>query len=64
MTAGIDLELRQVDGGDAVLLAEERGELFVLDEPELGQIEAELPPIGLLIVQGLLKLIRSDALLF
>ena len=60
----IDLELRQVDRRDAVLLAEERRELFVLDEPELDQIEAELPPIGLLIVQGLLELIRSDALLF
>ena len=61
---GVDLELRQVDGRDAVLLAEEGGELLVLHEPELGQIEAELPPVGLLIVQGFLELVGSDALLF
>ena len=64
MTAGIDFELREVDRRDAVLLAEQRGDLLVLDEAELDQIEAELPPIGLLIVQGLLELLRRDALLF
>ena len=63
MTAGIDLELREVDGGDAVLLAEERRDLLVLDEPHLDEVEAELPPAGLLMVQGLLELIRGDALL-
>ena len=60
----VDLELREVDRGNAVLLAEERGDLLVLDEAELDQVVAELPPVGLLMVQGLLELVRSDALLF
>ena len=50
----IDLELGEVDGGNAVLLAEQRGDLLVLDEPHLDEVEAELPPVGLLMVQGLL----------
>ena len=64
MTAGVDLELREVDRGDAVLLAEQRGDLLVLDEAELDEVEAELAAVGLLIVQRLLQLGRSDALLF
>ena len=59
----VDLELREVDGGDAVLLAEERGDLLVLDEPHLDEVVAELAPVGLLMVQGLLQLLRGDALL-
>ena len=59
----VDLELREVDGGDAVLLAEERGDLLVLDEPQLDEVVAELAPVGLLMVQGLLELLRGDALL-
>ena len=61
---GIDLELAERDGGHAVLLAEERGDLVVFDEAELDQIEAELPPVLALIVQRLLELLRRDALLF
>ena len=63
MTAGIDLELREVDRRDAVLLAEQRGDLLVLDEAQLDEVVAELPPVGLLVVQGLLQLLRGDALL-
>ena len=59
----VDLELREVDGGDAVLLAEERGDLLVLDEAHLDEVVAELAPIGLLMVQGLLELLRGDPLL-
>ena len=32
----------QVDRGNAVLLAEERGDLLILHEPELHEVEAEL----------------------
>src|SRR5262249_61071823 len=48
---GIDLELAERNGGNAVLLAEEGGDLLVLDVSELDQIEAELPPMLVLIVQ-------------
>ena len=61
---GVDLELGQVDRGNAVLLAEERGDLFVLDEAELDEIEAQLAAVRLLIGQRILQLGRSDALLF
>ena len=60
----VDLELREVDRRDAVLLAEERGDLLVLDEAELDEVEAELAAVGLLVVQRLLQLRRRDALLF
>ncbi len=61
---GIDLELRQVDRGDAVLLAEQCGDLLVLDDPQVHEVEAELPPVGLLVVQGFLELLGSNPLLF
>ena len=59
----VDFELREVDRRHAVLLAEKGGDLLVLDEPQLDEVVAELPPIGLLMVQGLLKLLGGDALL-
>ena len=59
----IDLELREVDGRNAVLLAEERGDLLVLDEPHLDEVVPELPPVGLLLRQRLLKLLRGDQFL-
>ena len=62
MIAGIDLELREVDGRHAVLLGEQRGDLLVLDEPELDEVEPELAPVGLLIAQRLLQLGRRNAL--
>jgi hypothetical protein len=46
------------------LLGQQRGQLFVLDEAKLDQVKAELPPIGLLIGQGLLELLRGNPLLF
>ena len=60
----VDIELRQVDRGDAVLLREQRGDFFIVDETELDEIEAELAAVGLLIVQRLLQLGRSNALFF
>ena len=60
----VDLELREVDRGNAVLLAEKRRDLFVGDEAELDEIQAKLAAVGLLIVQRLLQLRRSDALFF
>ena len=63
-TVGIDVELPEGDRRHAVLLAQESGDLVVFDEPELDQIEAELPPVLALIVQRLLELLRRDALLF
>ena len=49
---GVDLELREVDRRDAVLLAEERGDLLVLDEPHLDEVVTELAAIGLLLRSG------------
>ena len=58
----IDFKLGQVDRGHAVLLAEQRRDLFVGHETELDEIQAQLPAVGLLIVERLLQLRRSDAL--
>src|SRR5439155_18315701 len=60
---GVDLELGEVDGRDAVLYAEKRRDLFVLDEPHLYEVVTELPPVGLLLGQGLLQLLRGDQFL-
>jgi hypothetical protein len=59
----VDLELREVDGGDAVLLAEQRGDLIVLDEAHLDEVVAELSPVGFLLGQGLAQLLRGDQFL-
>jgi hypothetical protein len=53
----VDLELREVDGWNAVLLAEEGGDLLVPDEPQFDEAETQLPPIRLLLRQRLLELI-------
>ncbi len=63
MTAAIDLELREVDRRHAVLLAQQRRDLVVLDDAQLDEVVAELPPVGLLMVQGLLELVWRDAFL-
>ena len=60
---GVDVELGEVDGRNAVLLAEEGGDLLVLDEPHLDEVVAELSPVRLLMVQGLLQLIGGDPFL-
>ena len=62
-TGGVDVELGEIDGGDAVLLAEKGGDFLVLHEAHLDQVVAELSPAGLLMVQGLLQLLRGDAFL-
>ena len=59
----VDLELGEVDGGNAVLLAEQRGDLLVLDEPHFDEVVAELAPVGLLLRQRLLKLLGGDQFL-
>ena len=56
----IDLDLREVDGGHAVLLGEDAGDVLFFDEPELDEVQAELAAVGLLIFQGLLELLRSE----
>ena len=60
---GIDLEGAEGDRGHAVLLAEQRGDLVILHEPQLDQVEAELPPVLALMFQRRLQLIVRDALL-
>jgi hypothetical protein len=47
----------------SVLLAQQRGDLLVLDEPHLDEVVAELPAVRLLLAQGLLKLLGGDQLL-
>src|SRR4030095_9230068 len=60
---GIDLKLGECNGRHAVLLAEERRDLLVLDVPELDQVVPEFSPVLALIVQRLLELLGRDALL-
>ena len=52
------------DGGNAVLPAEQRRDLFVFREAELHEVVAELAPVGLLVLEGFLELCRGNALLF
>ena len=59
---GVDVELGEVDEGNAVLAAEERGDLLVLDHPQLDEGHPQLAAVGLLMVQGLLQLGGGDAL--
>ena len=64
MTAGIDLELIEGNRGHAVLLRQQRGDLLVLDVPQLHEVGAELAAVRALVVQRLLELFRRNALLF
>src|SRR5262249_34507417 len=57
----VDRKLRKIDGRNAVLTTEERGDVLVLDEPHLDEVQAEFAPVGLLVVQRLLELIGADA---
>jgi hypothetical protein len=59
----IDLEVVEVDRGHAVLAGEEAGDLLVLHEAEGDKRLAELAPVHLLMVEGVLKLLRSDHVL-
>src|SRR5205085_7729941 len=59
----VDLEAGEVDGRDTVLLAEERGDLLVLDEPHLDEVVAELASVGLLLSQRLLELLGANQFL-
>ena len=60
---GIDLKLREVDRGNAVLLAEKGGNFLVLHKPHFDEVVAKLPAVGFLCSQRLLELIRRDLLL-
>ena len=63
MTAGsISNCVRLIDGTPYCLLSSAVISL-VLDEPHLDEVVAELPPVGLLMVQGLLELVGGDAFL-
>ena len=61
---GVDFEFGERDRRNAVLAAEERGDLLVLHEAHLDQIQAELSPVLALVVQRLLELFSRDTLLF
>ena len=64
MTAGSISNWFERDRRHAVLLRQQRGDLLVLDVPELHEVGAELAPVRALVVQRLLELFRRDALLF
>jgi hypothetical protein len=53
----LDLEIVEVDGRDAVLLGQKRGEFFLLDETEAHQTGTEPAPVELLVVQCLVQLL-------
>ncbi len=59
----VDLELIQRNRRNAVLLAEEGGDVLVFDEAERNEAVTELAPVLALRVQGLLELLGCDALL-
>jgi len=56
----VDLEVRQVDGRDAVLSAQERGDVVLADEAELDEVRADAPAGGLLLLQRLVELLPCD----
>ena len=57
------LNCARLIAGNAVLLAEERRDLLVLDEPHLDEVVTELAPVGLLLCQRLLELLGGDQFL-
>src|ERR1700730_7436753 len=59
----VDVELFEIDRGDAVLLGEEARELALLDETELGEVVADAAARLLLLVLGLLQLLQRDEIL-
>ena len=60
---GIDLELVEVDRGDAVLLRDEVGELVLVEEAELGDLRAEAPALRARLLARLAKLLRGEQVL-
>jgi hypothetical protein len=56
----VDLEVGQVDGGDAVLAAQERRDVVFADEPQLHQVGADAAARRLLLLQGLVELFAGD----
>jgi hypothetical protein len=53
----VDLEILEVDRRDAVLLAEEVGELVLLDRPDLDQRRADAGAVLLLLLLRLAELL-------
>jgi hypothetical protein len=60
---GIDLELLEVDGGDAVLLGQEAGQVGLGDRPLLDQQGADAAAALLRLLLGLLELLQGDEVL-
>ncbi len=58
---GIEVELREVDGRDAVLLAQDAGDVFVADEAKAHQVVTDFASLRFLTGQRLLQLGRSNA---
>ena len=59
----IDLEILQVDRRDAVLLAEEVGELVLLDGAHLDERRANAGAVSLLLFLGFAELLDRDQIL-
>jgi hypothetical protein len=60
---GLDLELVEVDRGDAVLLRDELGELVLVQEAELRDLGAEPPALGARLFACLAQLLRAEEVL-
>src|SRR5262249_36378622 len=56
----VDLEVPQVDRRDTVLIGEELGDVVFFDEPELDEVEPELPAALLLCFERFLELRLGD----
>ena len=56
----VDLEVREVDGGDAVLAAEKRRDVVFADEPQLDEVTPDPPAPRLLLLEGLVQLLPGD----
>ena len=58
--ARIDLEVREINRGHAVLTGERSGEVGFLDETELDQVVANASAVVSLLLESLIELILSD----
>ena len=58
--AGIDLELREVDRGHAILARQHLGELGLLNEAELDQVVADASTVLPLLLERLVELLPGD----
>jgi hypothetical protein len=56
----IDLELRELDGGDPILGTQKREEFVLLDKAEPDKARFEASALGLLVVESPFELVRGD----